>query len=291
YSASFTPGDPKFGEQWGLSKAAFENAWSSTLGSGVKIAIVDSGADVKHEDLKHNIGRWRDLINDDGTVEDPFKHGTHVAGIAAADTDNGIGVAGGCPNCNLLIAKVLDGSGSGTADDVADGIIWGVKNGAKVVNLSLGDRGNARVVRDAVNYATRRGAVVVAAAGNGNTNRFEYPAAYPDVIAVAATTRDDLRASYSNYGDWVDIAAPGGEDPASYSKRILSTIPGGKYHYMSGTSMAAPHVSALAGLLASQGLDRASIKKLIFNTAVDLGRAGRDPYYGYGRIDAGQAVQ
>jgi thermitase len=284
YSASFTPDDPSFDEQWGLSITAFENAWNSTLGSGVRIAIVDSGADVKHEDLRQNIGRQRDLINGGGTVEDPFKHGTHVAGIAAADTDNGIGVAGGCPNCELLIAKVLDGSGSGTADDVAEGIIWGVKNRAKVVNLSFAGKGDTPAVKDAVDYATRRGAIVVAAAGNtSKKSTLMYPAAYSNVMAVTATDRNDQRASFSNFGDWVDIAAPG--------KSILSTMPGGRYAYKNGTSMAAPHVSALAGLLASQELDRAGIKKRIFNSAVDLGPSGRDPYYGHGRIDAGRAVQ
>jgi thermitase len=283
YSASFTPDDPSFDEQWGLSTTGFENAWSSTLGSGVRIAIVDSGTDVKHGDLNRNIGRQRDFINDDGTVEDPFKHGTHVAGIAAADTDNGIGVAGGCPKCKLLIAKVLDEGGSGYSADVAEGITWGADNGAKVINLSLSNGAKDNPVKDAIDYATRRGAIVVAAAGNTRKSRPMYPAAYSNVMAVAATDRHDQPASFSNFGDWVDIAAPG--------RSILSTIPGGRYAYKNGTSMATPHVSALAGLLASQELDRAGIKKRIFNSAVDLGPAGRDPYYGHGRIDAGQAVQ
>jgi thermitase len=283
YSASVTPDDPSFDEQWGLSTADFENAWSSTLGSGVKIAIVDSGADVRHGDLKQNIGRQRDFINDDGTVEDPFKHGTHVAGIAAADTNNGIGVAGGCPNCKLLIAKVLDEGGSGYSADVAEGITWSADNGAKVINLSLSNGAKDNPVKDAVDYATRRGAIVVAAAGNTRKSRPMYPAAYSNVMAVAATDRHDQPASFSTYGDWVDIAAPG--------RSILSTIPGGRYAFKNGTSMAAPHVSALAGLLASQELDRAGINKRIFNTAVDLGPVGHDPHYGHGRIDAGQAVQ
>ena len=286
YSASFTPDDPKFPKQWGLNTAGFENAWDSTLGSGVRIAIVDSGADVRHEDLKRKIVRQRDLVNGGATVEDPLEHGTHVAGIAAAETDNAAGVAGGCPNCALLIAKVLDAEGLGTADDVAAGIIWGADNGAKVVNLSLGDRGNSRVVRDAVDYATSKGAVVVAAAGNLDSRNPKatpiYPAAYPNAIAVAATNQKDQRPGFSNYGDWVDVAAPG--------VSILSTVPGGYYSF-SGTSVAAPHVSALAGLLASRGLAPPDIEKRIFNTAVDLGDAGRDPYYGHGRIDAGRAVR
>jgi thermitase len=277
-----SPDDPRFPDQWGLSKTDFENAWSSTLGSGVRIAIVDSGAYVRHEDLRQQIALQRDLINDDNTAEDPFEHGTHVAGIAAADTNNRKGVAGGCPNCELLIAKVLDGSGSGTADDVADGIIWGVKNGARVVNLSFAATGDAPTVKDAVDYATRRGAVVVAAAGNSRKSRLMYPAAYTNVIAVVATKRDDQLPEFSNSGSWVDVAAPG--------VGILSTVPGG-YSSDTGTSMAAPHVSALAGLLASQGLDSLAIKRRIFNTAVDLDDAGRDPYFGHGRIDAGRAVR
>jgi len=281
YSASYIPNDPMFGEQWGLMKTGFESAWDRARGSGVRIAIVDSGASVRHEDLRQKIALQRDLINNDGTVEDPFEHGTHVAGIAAADTDNRKGVAGGCPDCNLLIAKVLDGNGEGTATDVAQGIIWSADRGARVINVSLGDRHDVHAVRDAVDYATRKGAVVVAAAGNKDTSRLEYPAAYPDVIAVAATNRDDRRAWFSNYGDWVDVAAPG--------VGILSTVPGG-YSAWDGTSMASPHVAALAGLLASQGRSAVDIKKRIFNTAVDLGPTGRDHYFGYGRIDANRAT-
>lgn len=282
YSASYTPNDPRFGEQWGLRKTGFESAWDRARGSGVRIAIVDSGAAVRHVDLRQKIALQRDLVNNDGTAEDPFGHGTHVAGTAAAETGNGRGVAGGCPNCKLLIAKVLDGDGLGTATDVAQGIIWSADHGAGVINLSLGDRHNVRVVRDAVDYATRKGAVMVAAAGNKDTSRLEYPAAYPDVIAVAATNKNDRRAPFSNYGNWVDIAAPG--------VGILSTVPGG-YSSWNGTSMATSHVSALAGLLASQGRGPAGIKKRIFNTAVDLGPTGRDPYYGYGRIDANRATR
>ena len=153
---------------------------------------------------------------------------------------------------------------------------------AKVVNLSLGSSAHSGTVKDAVDYAKANGAVVVAAAGNGHTSTREYPAAYAGVIAVAATRKDDRRASFSNYGSWVDVAAPG--------VGILSTIPGGYYSF-SGTSVATPHVSALAALLASQDLDPAGIRKRIFNTAVDLGAAGRDPYFGHGRIDAGLAVR
>ena len=282
YAASYTPDDPRFGEQWGLRKTGFESAWSSTRGSRVRIAIVDTGAAVGHPDLKSKVASQYDFRDDDGKVEDRNGHGTHVAGIAAAVTGNGRGVAGGCPTCKLLVAKVLGSDGMGRAADIAEGIIWSADKGAKVINVSIGGERNSRTLKKAIGYATRKGAVVVAAAGNNNTNTLEYPAAYPAVIAVAATNERDRRYSLSNYGAWVDVAAPGID--------ILSTVPGG-YDTLNGTSMATPHVSALAGLLASQGVGAAGIERRIFKTAVDLGPAGRDPYYGHGRIDAGRAVR
>ena len=282
YTISYTPNDPRFEEQWGLRKTGFESAWSRTRGSGARIAVVDTGAAVGHLDLESKIALAYDFRNEDGTVEDPNGHGTHVAGIAAAMTGNEKGVAGGCPNCKLLIAKVLGSGGRGSAADIAEGIIWSADKGAQAINISLGGEQSARTLKEAVDYATRRGAVVVAAAGNSGTNRLEYPAAYSDVIAVAATNEEDRQAWFSNRGDWVDVAAPG--------VRILSTVPGG-YRSWSGTSMATPHVSALAGLLASHGRLPAGIKKRIFGTAVDLEPDGRDAYYGHGRIDADRAIR
>jgi len=279
---AYTPGDPRFRYQWGLRKTGFESAWNSTRGSGATVAVVDTGADVRHRDLGRKVAlRW-DFVNDDRTVRDLSGHGTHVAGIAAARTDNREGVAGGCPDCDLFVAKVFDGRGTGTVARVAQGIIWSADHGAEVINLSLTHPNPSPVDRAAVDYAASKGAVVVAAAGNGDTNNPTYPAAYPNVLAVAATNQDDRRASFSNYGDWVDVAAPG--------VGVLSTIPGG-YASRTGTSMATPHVSALAGLLAAQGHGRETIRTRILDTAVDLGPAGRDPYYGSGRMSAGRAVQ
>ncbi len=279
---AYTPDDPRFSNQWGLRKTGFESAWNLTRGSGSNIAVVDTGMAVRHEDLGHNVALARDFVNDDRTVRDLSGHGTHVAGIAAARTDNERGVAGGCPDCDLLVAKVFDGKGTGTVARVAEAIIWSADHGADVINLSLTHPDFSTVDKAAVDYAASKGAVVVAAAGNGDTSNRAYPAAYPSVIAVAATNKDDLRASFSNYGDWVDVAAPG--------VSVLSTVPGG-YASWKGTSMATPHVSALAGLLAAQGLDRATIRTRILDTAVDLGRDGLDPYYGAGRMSAARAVQ
>ncbi len=279
---AYTPRDPRFKYQWGLKKTGFESAWNRTRGSGVKVAVVDTGAAVRHVDLRRKVALSWDFVNGDRTVKDRSGHGTHVSGIVAARTGNRKGVAGGCPSCKLLIAKVFDGKGTGTVARVADGIIWSADHGADVINLSVVHPSSSTVDKNAINYATSKGVVVVAAAGNGDTNQPRYPAAYPSVMAVAATNRDDRRAYFSNYGNWIDIAAPGVD--------ILSTIPGG-YASRTGTSMAAPHVSALAGLLASQGRSPENIEYRITHTAVDLGPNGLDPYYGYGRISASRAVQ
>ena len=278
---SFTPNDPKFDEQWGLIKPGFEEAWSRTRGKGVRIAVVDSGAAVRHPDLRRKIALTRDFKHNDSSVEDRAGHGTHVAGTVAAMTDNGKGVAGGCPACKLIIAKVFDPD-QGYDFAIARGITWSADSGAKVINCSFTGPGDSRALKNAVGHATSRGAVVVAAAGNGDTNKPKYPAAYPGVIAVAATNQEDRRASFSNYGSWVDVAAPG--------VGILSTIPGG-YRSLNGTSVAAPHVSALAGLLAAQGRGPRAIRDRILRTTLDLGPKGSDPYYGHGRIRAELATR
>lgn len=210
-------------------------------------------------------------------------HGTHVAGVIAAQTGNGIGIAGGCPSCRLLVAKT-DGFLFGLMTDasIAEGINWSVNSGAKVINLSLGGPQRSTVLKNAIDRATSRGVVVVAAAGNEGTSTKSYPAAYKNVIAVAATGKRDERAGFSSFGDWVDVAAPGVD--------ILSTYPGG-YRSLDGTSFSSPHVAALAGLLSSQGRSRPEIHRRILTTAVDRGPTGRDPFYGEGRINAAAAVR
>ena len=277
---SFTPNDPKFDQQWGLITTGFQDAWTTARGHGIRVAVVDSGAAVRHHDLRHKIVLTRDFKHNDSTVEDLAGHGTHVAGTVAAETNNETGVAGGCPSCRLIIAKVFDPD-EGYDFAIARGITWSADHNAKVINCSFVGPGKSRALKDAIDHATRKGAVVVAAAGNGDTSKPKYPAAYSNVIAVAATNQDDRRASFSNHGDWVDVAAPGVD--------ILSTFPGG-YRSLNGTSMAAPHVSALAGLLAAQGLGPRAIRDRILRTALDLGPKGRDPYYGRGRIRADRAT-
>lgn len=279
---TFTPNDPRFDDQYGLRRIRSPKAWNVVQGNGdMDIAVVDTGIDSDHPDLQAKIDLRKDFTAAPKDPEDDDGHGTHVAGIAAAVTDNGKGVAGACPGCDLFVAKVVAG-GRATDADVTDAIVWASDNGAEVVNLSLGGPERSSILKDAVNYAWNHGAVVVAAAGNRGRQVKDYPAAYRNAIAVAATNRKDRRAFYSNFGKWVDVAAPG--------SGILSTKRGGGYKTMSGTSMSTPHVAGLAGLLAAQGRSAPKIRSRIENTSTDLGPNGKDKYYGHGLINARRAV-
>ncbi len=294
---AFTPNDPYYSLQWNLPKIRAPQAWDRASGSSaVWIAIVDTGVDYTHPDLSSSrLYLGYDFVKKDTDPMDDHGHGTHVAGIAGANTNNSEGVAGVCWGCDLLAVKVLDDHGMGYDSWVADGIRyaadWGVQFGKRtVINLSLGGYGDSLVLADAVAYAQRQGALIVAAAGNDNTNWLFYPAAYPGVIGVSATDANDQRASFSNYGSYVDIAAPG--------VSILSTFPVfldplDPYERLSGTSMAAPHVAGVAGLVWSLRPDfrAAQVCGTLLGTAVDLGDVGRDDQYGYGRVDAAAAVQ
>ena len=278
----FIPNDPMLANQWGLISARFGGAWNDAKGGRAKVAIVDSGAYSNHPDIGRIIAQ-RDFVEGDAVADDDSGHGTHVTGIAGALTDNGKGVAGGCFDCELLIVKVMGQIGFTTDSRIVEGINWSMNQGADVVNLSLGGPGDSSVLKTAVNRAYGGGAVLVAAAGNEGTKVPRYPAAYSKVIAVSATTVDGRPAIYSNRGDWVDLAAPG--------TNILSTHNSGGYDIQSGTSMSAPFVSGLAGLLASQGMPADSIRQRMQATAKDLGPAGDDPRFGHGRIDADNAVR
>jgi thermitase len=281
YEATSYPDDPRFDDQWGLTRTAFPGAWIHARGTGARIAVVDSGMDMNHPDLGTKVVAQKNYVADGAGTRDLYDHGTHVAGIVAALTNNGMGVAGGCPACRLLIARVLNDKGDTTATRLVDGIDWSVENEADVINLSLAGPDNAAVER-AVNSARANGTVVVAAAGNLGTTTPLYPAAYEKVIAVSATNENDGLASTSSRGNWVDLAAPG--------TSILSTRKGGGYGVATGTSEAAPFVSALAGLLASEGKTASEIRQRMQSTATDLGAAGDDPKFGHGRINANRAV-
>jgi thermitase len=239
-----TVNDSMYGQLWGFQKAQVPQAWDRTTGkASVIVAVVDSGVDDTHPDLKNGqIIRGPDLVENDAVPQDEFGHGTHVAGTIAATANNSTGVAGMAYNCKVLAVRVLGKDGGGQLSDVADGIIKAQKLGAKVINLSLGGTEGEAVLEQAVNQVSAAGTLVVAAAGNSNTTAPSYPAAYKAVLAVGATDQQDRRASFSNYGANTTIAAPG--------VGILSTS-AQTYKSMSGTSMASPHVAAAAALLYS----------------------------------------
>jgi subtilisin family serine protease len=255
----------------------------------VTIAIIDTGVDLDHPDLAANIISGWDFVSSDNNPDDDHGHGTHVAGIAAAVGNNGLGIAGVSWGANIMPLKVLDSSGSGSSYDVAQAIYYAVNNGARIVNMSLGARGSSwpcywTYVEDALNYAVSRGVLVVVAAGNDSQYGVNCPGAYDQVMAVGATTSSDARSSYSNYGPRLDIAAPGDS--------IYSALRGGNYGYKSGTSMATPHVAGLAALiwsLAPSFTDQ-QVRSIIESTANDLGAIGWDQYYGYGRINVANAL-
>lgn len=277
--------DPFFqnNKQWDLLRIDAPDAWNEVLGVGSRVAIVDSGIDGDHPDLKSKIVAQKDLVQNDGVAQDDADgHGTHVAGTVGAATDNGRGVAATCPACKLLVAK--SGGSRGFYDsDIVQGIYWSVNNKARAINLSLGAEVDSRILRHAVDYAWDHGVVVVAAAGNDNTATPNYPAAYGHVISVSATDQQNNKARFSNFGTTVDVAAPGVE--------IWSTVPGGRYDVKAGTSMASPHVAALAGLLAAQDRRAPEIRRRIESTATDLGADGKDKTYGWGLINAEKAVR
>lgn len=317
---SATPNDPYFGSQWALSNpggtldipgaptskknadVGAPTAWDITEGDpAVVIAIVDTGVDLEHPDLKAKlVSGGRDFIDDDYTAQDEVWHGTHVAGIAAADTNNGVGVAGVAWKCKIVPVRVIGASGEGDYDQLIQGIIWAANNGAKVINMSVGGDQPADSLKEALRFAYDKGVVLVAAAGNheaeaGEPTGVSYPGAYDEyVLAVAATDFNDARPDWSNTGSQVDVAAPGvdvlGPVPTWYFGS--GALP---YAYASGTSMACPHASGMAALIlsAKPWLKPADVMNVIRYTAADVNAAdhkGKDDLIGYGRIDMGKAL-
>ncbi|MBI2565702.1 MAG: S8 family serine peptidase [Candidatus Schekmanbacteria bacterium] len=255
--AAVIPDDARFSEQWGLQNDGSgggaadadvdaPEAWAETLGDpSTVIAVLDTGLDLSHGELSGRVllVSGADLVNGDDVPEDDAGHGTHVTGIAAAAGNNGQGIAGLCWRCRVMPIKVLDQSGTGAFSNVAAGIVLAAANGARVINLSLGAGSYSQAIQDALDAAQAAGVVAVAAAGNGASEAPVYPAANAGVLAVAALDRNDDPSDFTSRGDWIDLAAPGSE--------ILSTLPGQAYGTWSGTSMAAPFVAGIAGLVST----------------------------------------
>ncbi|MDQ1743780.1 MAG: serine protease [Pseudonocardiales bacterium] len=316
--ASVMPNDPQFGTQWGLTQIECPGAWSITTGDpSVVIAVIDTGVDLNHPELAPLLVAGQDFVDFppgsiprpgwifegdftgvDAIPQDEVGHGTHVAGTICCLSDNAAGVAGVCWNARLMPVRVLarirntttnQVTGSGSAAHIAAGIRWATDNGAQVINMSLGGYTDTIVEREAVAYAIAHDVVVVAAMGNDGVATPSYPAAYPDVIAVAATDSADHQANFSNFGPHIDISAPG--------VGVLSTYWDDTYATLSGTSMASPHVAGVAALVRSRNhlLSAAQVGDILRSTAKPLRKNPADAVpnddFGYGLVQAAAAVR
>ncbi len=280
------PNDPGWANQYNLVAIRAPQGWDlSTGSSAITIAIVDSGVDMGHPDLAGKLVPGYDFVDNDSVPQDDHGHGTHVAGIAAAASNNATGMAGVSWGARIMPIKAIDSAGNATYEHVAAGIVWAADHDAQIINLSLGGAKTSQVLQDAVDYASGKGALLVAATGNTGSNNVLYPAAYDAVMAVAATDGANNWAALSSYGPAVDIAAPG---VSIYSANI-----GGGYIYRDGTSMAAPHVAGLAAILFGLpgNASAAVVRSEIETTALDVGPAGWDIFVGAGLIQMDAAIQ
>ena len=298
-SAASVPLDKLYQDQWSMVNGNVQGAWDmGATGAGITIAIIDTGIALNHPDLKDNlVPGYNALTRSEalGANQDNNGHGTHVSGIAAAER-NGIGIVGVAYQAKIMPVKVVDSTGEGYDDAIADGIVWAADHGAKIINLSIGSENGAHssdILRQAVAYAYKKGCLLIAAAGNydskpdGNPG-VSYPASDPYVLAITATDKIDNVASYSVTGPEVDLAAPGDYIVSDW----WSKTGGVGYSYDSGTSMAAPFVSGEAALIWSQhlGWSRDQVIQVLEAGAKDLGTAGRDDRYGYGLVDVKLAL-
>lgn len=299
YHAFAIPNDPDYAKQWNLRSVNVEGAWAETQGEGVTVAVLDTGVSAVPDLEQTHLLTGYNFVEDSNDAHDDVGHGTHVAGTIAQSTNNNYGVAGIAYKASLLPVKVLDDSGAGEVADIAEAIRWAVDRGARVLNLSLGGAGESHLMQEAIDYAWGKGAVIVAAAGNAGQESASYPARYPKVLGVGATGPAGDKADYSNYGAGVDLVAPGGagdRDHGSASAGILQeTIDPSTgqaiFASFQGTSMAAPHVAAVAALVQAEGIE--SPEQVIETLKQSARPVGEDPlnHFGAGQLDATAAVK
>jgi thermitase len=281
------PNDQLYQEeyQWNLPAIGTERGWSISKGDeDITIAVIDTGVDLDHPDLINRLVEGYNIIGDNSNPDDDNGHGTHVAGIIASETNNREGIAGLTWFNKIMPIKAMSAEGYGTTFDISKGIIWAVDNGADVINLSLGNYKESNVLKRAIRYAYNNDVVMIAAAGNDGTRQPSYPAAYPEVLSVSAVNYDGTLAEFSNYGSYINISAPGVYIPSTYFNE--------QYASLSGTSMAAPHVAGLAGLIKSTNpeLTNKEVITIIQTSARDLGAKGKDIEFGSGLIDVNKAL-
>jgi thermitase len=301
--------DPLYPQQWGMQMIGVDAAHQITSGQGATVAVVDTGANFAHPDLAGRLIAGHDFVDGDddptdqnnqdsmGNPDDVY-HGTHVAGIVAADSGNGVGVEGVAPLASVLVVRVLGADGSGNVNTVAAGIDYARTHGANVINLSLGADvplvgSSSSPIGDAIQRALDAGIVVVAAAGNDSMPICEQPSVHGPFLCVAAVDRNSnatFYTSFSGFGSAFGIAAPGGAGQGPIEDDIISTNKDSGYRYEAGTSQATPHVAGVAALLVSLGLRGQAVVNRIEQTARDVGPPGPDPIYGAGIVDARAAV-
>ncbi len=289
--------EPGLARQWGHTAIDVFGAWNFTLGDPrVVVAVVDTGVDMTHPDLESRIvpSGARTFVPGSTSPMDDNGHGTHVAGVIAADL-NSSGIAGVAPRCRILPVKVLDSQGSGNTSDIVAGLLYAADAGARIINLSLGGGSGSKALEEAIRYAKGKGSLIIAAMGNEGKNIQEYPAAYSGVISVGATGREGEVADFSNYGGWISVSAPGDgiwSTMTTYETTLSEECGGTGHCFLSGTSMATPYVAGVAALVASlyPNLGPEAIKAAIERTTDDIGVKGFDGFFGSGQINARRAV-
>lgn len=311
--AHLIPNDPLFRYQWNMLQIKADLAWNTTSGTGVTIAVLDSGAAYEYFDIYAEapdlsgtifVPGW-DFVNNDANPDDDYGHGTHITGTVAQTTNNFLGCTGVAFGASIMPVKVLDNTGNGSLTNVVDGIYFAANNGAKIINMSFGFGNNPSLtLQNAVNYANAAGCLLVCSAGNGGTNLPNYPSSYTPCISVSSTIYDQTLASYSNYGVDIDLCAPGGDltldqNLDGYPDGILQQSHDGvdftvfDYFAGKGTSWSAAHVTGVAAMVTSAGgtaMTPLEIRNILESTALDLGVPAWDELFGWGLIDATAAL-
>lgn len=284
YSKTQIPNDTYYYDDWAINYIKAEKAWDITTGSnGIIVAVIDTGVDLDHPDLRNQLILGKDFVDNDMIPEDEDGHGTLVAQIIGAEANNGFGKAGVVWNCKILPLRVLDANGDGYVEDIANAIIYAADNGARVINLSLGGPEPSRTIKDAIDYAYNKGVLIVGSSGNSGENIL-YPAAYSEVIAVGAIDESENRANFSGHGQGLSLVAPG--------VNIIGFENDEQPILGDGTSFATPYVSGGAALLLSLNpyLTNSEVKEMLETSAKDLGPVGWDEDYGYGALDIYSAL-